>query len=69
MHLVSRVAQTVSLSGTLVNFREGETIFTESSYKYTVDEFASLAGASGWLLQRTWTDASRLFSVHYLSTK
>jgi len=63
------VTQTVSISGIPFHFREGETIFTESSYKYTVDEFASLALAAGWILRKTWTDASRLFSVHYLSTK
>ena len=69
MHLISRVDQTAVVSGTPFHFREGETIFTESSYKYTADEFASLAQGAGWTLRKTWMDGGRLFSVHYLSTR
>jgi dimethylhistidine N-methyltransferase len=67
MHLMSRTAQTVAVSGMSFDFREAETIFTESSYKYTLDEFASLAETSGWKVEKIWTDAERLFSVQYLS--
>jgi dimethylhistidine N-methyltransferase len=67
MHLVSLVEQTIQLNGTTFSFQEGEHIVTEHSYKYSVDEFAKLAGRSGWAVKRLWTDAANLFSVHYLA--
>jgi len=44
----------------------GERIHTENSHKYTVEEFQALAGSVGWEPIKTWTDASRLFSLHFL---
>jgi dimethylhistidine N-methyltransferase len=69
MHLVSLVEQTIQLNGTTFSFQEGEHIVTEHSYKYSVDEFAKLAGRSGWAVKRFWTDAANLFSVHYLAVE
>ena len=69
MHLVSLVEQTIQLNGTTFSFRKGEHIVTEHSYKYSVDEFAKLAGRSGWTVKRLWTDAANLFSVHYLAVE
>ncbi len=67
MHLLGRAAQTARICGVHFHFREGETIFTESSYKYTLDEFHSLARAAGWTVQKVWTDPASLFSVQYLT--
>lgn len=67
MHLVSQHAQTVSLGGQLINFAEGETIHTESSYKYSVAEFQALSRRAGFDAVHAWTDEKQLFSVHYLS--
>ena len=69
MHLVSLVEQTIQLNGTTFSFQEGEHIVTEHSYKYSADEFAKLAGRSGWAVKRLWTDAANLFSVHYLAVE
>jgi dimethylhistidine N-methyltransferase len=69
MHLVSLVEQTIQLNGTTFSFGEGEHIITEHSYKYSVDEFAKLAGRSGWAVKRLWTDAANLFSVYYLTVE
>lgn len=69
MHLVSRCGQSVAIGANTFAFREGETIFTESSYKYTLSEFASLAAASGWSVERTWIDELRMFSVQYLTCR
>ena len=66
MHLVSRRAQTVSLLGKNFAFRVGETIHTENSHKYTVEDFRGLATRAGWTPSRVWTDAKHLFSVHEL---
>ena len=66
MHLISRKAQAVRILGRSFAFRAGETIHTESSYKYSLDRFTALARGSGWKPLQSWTDADRMFSVHAL---
>jgi dimethylhistidine N-methyltransferase len=66
MHLISRKAQTVRVLGRSFSFRAGETIHTESSYKYSLERFAALARGSGWTPLESWTDAESMFSVHVL---
>jgi L-histidine N-alpha-methyltransferase len=66
MHLVSRDAQTVRVGSDTFAFAEGETIHTESSYKYTVATFRALAERAGWTWLKVWTDPEGLFSVHAL---
>jgi dimethylhistidine N-methyltransferase len=66
MHLVSRKAQKVRLCGRTLAFAAGESVHTENSYKYSIPRLAELAGASGWRLQKSWTDANDMFSVHAL---
>jgi dimethylhistidine N-methyltransferase len=66
MHLVSTRDQDIELLGRRFHFRRGESIHTENSYKYTVDEFHALAKASGWRLSAVWTDHLSRFSVHEL---
>ena len=66
MHLASRRAQTVTLRGQRFAFDEGETLHTECSYKYTIDGLRALAAGAGFGIGPVWTDAERLFSVHWL---
>lgn len=66
MHLVSGRAQTVHIDGRSFEFASGESIHSESSHKYDIEEFHRLAGDAGWRAVRAWTDADKLFSVHYL---
>jgi len=66
MHLISRKAQTARVLGRSFPFRAGESIHTESSYKYSLERFAALARGSGWTPRATWTDAASMFSVHAL---
>jgi dimethylhistidine N-methyltransferase len=66
MHLVSRVRQTVGVCGRMIEFRAGETIHTENSYKYTVESFGALARGSGWTPVAAWSDADGYFSVQAL---
>ncbi|MBN8982162.1 MAG: L-histidine N(alpha)-methyltransferase [Rhizobiales bacterium] len=66
MHLVARKAQSVRVLGHSYAFRAGESIHTESSYKYSLDRFAALARGAGWTPQASWTDADGMFSVHAL---
>jgi dimethylhistidine N-methyltransferase len=64
MHLVSKRQQQVLFpGGEGVYFEEGETIHTESCYKYTLQEFADLAAAAGYRRERVWLDARNWFSV------
>lgn len=68
MHLVSKTDQTVTIDGDQFNIEEGESIHTENSYKYTVDEFEELV--SDWYtVEKVWTDEQDYFSVQYLSRK
>jgi dimethylhistidine N-methyltransferase len=66
MHLIARRAQTVRVLGRSVAFRSGESIHTESSYKYSLERFTALARGSGWTARESWTDAAGMFSVHAL---
>ncbi len=66
MHLISKKAQTVRILGRSFSFRAGESIHTESSYKYSLDRFTALARGSGWTPRHSWTDAAGMFSVYAL---
>lgn len=68
MHLASKHVQRVRIEDNIFSFEAGETIHTENSYKYTIEEFAELAAAAGFQQQRVWTDDSGLFSVQLLQT-
>jgi len=58
MHLASRVNQTASIPGcgVTVQFRTGETIWTESSHKFLPEEMLVLAECSGFSVQAQWVD-------------
>ncbi|MBM3487179.1 MAG: L-histidine N(alpha)-methyltransferase [Alphaproteobacteria bacterium] len=65
MHLVSLTDQDVRVAGTRFAFRAGETIHTENSYKYGIDEFQALAGTADFVEGTVWTDEHRLFGLHH----
>ncbi|HEX6505427.1 MAG TPA: L-histidine N(alpha)-methyltransferase [Terriglobales bacterium] len=68
MHLRSKRAQSVTISGAglSVRFREGETIWTESSHKYSQHEILQLAMASGFRCQGQWLDSEWEFAENLL---
>jgi dimethylhistidine N-methyltransferase len=68
MHLISETDQFVHLNEHKFHFRRGEKIITEFSYKYTPDEFATLAAKAGFKFVRLWTDDARLFGVFYFAS-
>jgi dimethylhistidine N-methyltransferase len=59
MHLCSMVKQDVEIpgAGCIAEFREGETIWTESSHKYTPAGLREMAAAAGFEVSGEWTDA------------
>ncbi len=65
MHLVSRVAQEVTIpgAGLTVRFAEGESIHTENSHKYTPETLRVLADRSGLSEEASWTDPLGRFRV------
>ncbi len=67
MHLVSRCVQYVHLLGERIVFEEGETIHTENSHKYDLEQFEALAADAGWNTHRTWIDDAGLFCVAVLT--
>ena len=66
MHLISKKAQKARVLDRSFSFRAGESIHTESSYKYSLDRFTALARGSGWTPRASWTDPAGMFSVHAL---
>lgn len=68
MHLRAKRQQDVRIGGHTFSFDEGETIHTENSYKYKIDEFCDLASKAGFKKGRVWTDENDLFSVHFLES-
>ena len=66
MRLRSEADQTATVAGRAIDFAKGETIHTEFSCKYDVDEFQALAGTAGMSAKHCWVDDDDLFSVHYL---
>lgn len=66
MHLLSCVPQTVRLRAIDLEarFEEGETIHTENSYKFDLEQLRDLARDTGFALAQTWFDEARRFSFN-----
>ena len=69
MHLKSKKFHTVKLMGQKIVFNKGETIHTESSYKYSINDFVDIAISSGYELVETLTDEKEFFCVFCLKIK
>ena len=68
MHLRSRRCQTVNIPAAelLVEFREGETIWTESSHKYSAGEVLQIASDAGFRCEAQWIDEQWPFAENLL---
>lgn len=66
MAIVSLCDQSVCLGDTEISFSKGETLRTEHSYKYTVEEFQLLAMEAGYQPVEVWVDPNQHFSIHHL---
>jgi dimethylhistidine N-methyltransferase len=65
LHLVSKRNQSIRLNGDEFRLESGETIHTENSYKYDLEEFRQLALLAGFERFKVWADDRNLFSVQY----
>ncbi len=63
MHLEAREPLVVRVAGGTFEFEAGETIHTESAYKWEPRAFDALAAIAGWQPERTWTDERAWFAV------
>ncbi len=66
MHLVANTPQRIRIDGSSFDFQTGESIHTENSYKYSIEEFQALAARAGMTSLRVWQDDNALFSIHCL---
>jgi L-histidine Nalpha-methyltransferase len=68
MHLQSLRRQTVSipLAEVVVEFQEGETVWTESSHKYSIEEIGETARGSGFRCVAQWIDDQWPFAENLL---
>ncbi len=71
MHLCCKSAQTVRVedAGVNVQIQEGETIWTESSHKYTLQEIRRMAHLSEFECAQQWTDSEWAFAENLLLPK
>lgn len=67
MHLASLQPQAVNIGRQHFVFETGESIHTENSCKYAIEEFRELAAQAGFRAEAVWTDADGLFSLHGLT--
>ena len=67
MHLASVGAQIVTVAGESIAFAPGETIWTESSYKYDRPRLERLVRDGGFALTRLWTDTAEQFWLAFLT--
>jgi uncharacterized SAM-dependent methyltransferase len=63
MHLVSRTAQVVHAAGRPFDFAAGESLHTENSYKFTVEDVTGMARRAGWRLLDRWISPPPAFAV------
>jgi L-histidine Nalpha-methyltransferase len=65
MHLVSLAAQEVEVAESELRFRleEGETIWTESSYKYEREGIRQLVEPAGFIQRNQWIDERARFAL------
>jgi uncharacterized SAM-dependent methyltransferase len=68
MHLASKRRQMVNIPAAevVVSFDEGETIWTESSHKYALDEVGEMARQAGFRCEVQWVDEQWPFAENLL---
>jgi uncharacterized SAM-dependent methyltransferase len=66
MHLMSLEPQVVTVAGARIAFEAGETIWTESSYKYDREALDTLVNGAGFRITALWSDEAEQFWLAYL---
>ena len=67
LYLISEIDQRAKIGDRTFEFRAGEKILTEYSYKHTIGGLITLARQAGFHFEQVWTDDDRLFGVFYFT--
>lgn len=65
MYLVSTCDQSPTIADREFAIAAGESILTEHSHKYAIDEFVNMAGNVGFRIEKIWSDSEQKFAVLY----
>lgn len=68
MYLISKVVQTVHISGHKIFFARGDKILTEYSHKYDIGEFQRLT-QDCLRTEKVWTDDKNYFGILYMTVR
>ncbi len=63
MHLISTRDQSYDIGGITVRFREGESIHTEDSYKFSISELETMLREAGFSKTNVWKDSRDLYAL------
>lgn len=66
MHLAAQRDMEFTVSGQVFRMKEGETIHTENSHKFTIARFTALAASAGLAVKQDWSDARGYFTLYWL---
>ena len=66
MHLISQCRQQVQLAGHCYEFAKGDSLHTENSYKFSLDDLHEQSIQAGFTPGPVWTDENQLFCVCWL---
>ena len=69
MHLKSKINQHINIFDETIILKKGETIHTENSYKYTIQNFSKLSEQSNFEILNVFTDSDNLFALFFLKVK
>jgi L-histidine N-alpha-methyltransferase len=67
MHLQAKRNLTVQWRGQQRSFKQGETIHTENSYKWSIDNFTAQLRKSGFKSVQHWTDPKSHYALFWAS--
>lgn len=65
MHLISEQEQEIAIGNQRIVIEEGESLHTESSYKYNPETFIGLVGTAGFRFEQAWYDDRYQFGLFY----
>lgn len=66
MHLISQCRQHVQLAGQCYELANGDSLHTENSYKFSLDDLHEQSIQAGFTPGPVWTDVDQLFCVCWL---
>lgn len=69
MHLVSIKKQLIRIGEHTIPFEAGETIHTENSRKFSLNDMQALCANANWAMREVWMDNNNLFAVTLMEPK